>query len=92
MYYAYILINFDHTKTYTGWTSDIQRRLSEHNSGKNKSSKAYGPYSLVHFEEFQSIKEAMAREKFYKTTSGRRKIKQIIAQSNRGFASTVNFA
>ncbi|MBW2180018.1 MAG: GIY-YIG nuclease family protein [Deltaproteobacteria bacterium] len=38
MYCVYILLNEAETKTYTGVTDDVEKRLKEHNSGRVKSS------------------------------------------------------
>lgn len=49
---------------YTGWTSDIKRRVKEHNEGKNgaKCTKARRPVKLVYYEKFETKSEAMKRE------------------------------
>ena len=78
MYYTYILISQDGRHTYTGSTDNITRRLNEHNGGKVKSSRFYLPYVILHVDEFQSFREARQKEKFYKTTSGRRILKKIV--------------
>jgi len=80
MFYVYILINETNTGTYTGVTDDIKRRLKEHNLGKVKSSNPYRPYKVIHMETFATLKEARQKEKFYKSTTGRRKLKQILFQ------------
>ena len=80
MYYTYILKSLLKNRAYTGSTSDINRRLEEHNRGKVKSSKAYKPYNILQVEEFNTAKEAKQREAFYKTSSGRKEIKEILAR------------
>jgi len=80
LFYTYILINKSASKTYTGSTTNLGRRLSEHNSGKVSFSRAYRPYEIVHYEVFESQKEAREKEKFYKSTTGRRRLKVIIAK------------
>ena len=52
-------------------TSDIQNRLKEHNTGKQKSTKAYRPWKLLYLEEFSSRVEARNREKYFKSGVGR---------------------
>ena len=49
---------------YTGWTSDLERRVKEHNASKlgAKCTKARRPVSLVYYEEFETKSEAMKRE------------------------------
>jgi len=61
--------------SYVGHTSDITKRLIEHNSGKSISTRSKKPWRLVYQEEFQSRAEAMAREKYYKSQSGRIELK-----------------
>ena len=78
MYYVYILINGTKTRTYTGVTRDVSKRLTEHNSGQVKSSRSYRPYKVVHIEGFKTLSEARQKEKFYKSTTGRRKLKEMI--------------
>ena len=79
-YYVYILINKAKTRIYTGMTNDVRKRLVEHNIGKVVSSKQYRPYKILHVEECTSRDDAARLEKFYKTTSGRRKIKELIVR------------
>jgi len=79
MYHTYILINKKGDKTYTGSTSkDPARRLIEHNSGQVKSSRHYIPYEILHVEAFDSLLEARRKEKYYKSTAGRKKLSEFI--------------
>ncbi len=61
--YVYILRCADDS-LYTGWTTDPERRLAEHNSGiaGAKYTKGRGPCSIVYLEEFDDKKKAMSRE------------------------------
>ena len=59
-------------------TKNIERRLKEHNNLKNKSTKAFAPWILIHQEVFDSREEARKREKFLKSGNGRMYIKSII--------------
>ena len=77
MYYVYILLNQAKTRTYTGVAKDVEKRLEQHNSGRVKSSRPYRPYKTIHLELFETLKEARHKEKFYKTTTGRRKLKEM---------------
>ncbi len=48
---------------YTGWTTDLKRRINVHNSGKGaKYTRARLPVELVYYEEFSTKQEAMSRE------------------------------
>ena len=78
MYHVYILLNEAKTRTYTGVADDVNKRLTEHNSGKVKSSRPYRPYKIVHTEPFETLREARQKEKFYKSTTGRRRLKEML--------------
>ena len=50
---------------YTGYSTDPERRLAEHNAGEGigaKYTRSRRPCELVHVEEFATKQEAMARE------------------------------
>ena len=78
MYYVYILLNETKTRTDTGVTDDVDKRLTDHNAGRVKSSSPYRPYKIVHLESFKTMSEARQKEKFYKSTIGRRKLKKMV--------------
>lgn len=60
--YVYIVECSDGTY-YTGYTTDVERRVKEHNTGNGaKYTKGRGPVELLHVEEFDSTSKAMKRE------------------------------
>ena len=64
-YATYILANASNTVLYVGVTNNLQRRLMEHKSMSNPNcfTAKYNVNKLVYFEEFQSINDAIRREK-----------------------------
>ena len=62
MYYLYILIEIKSKNTYIGYTNNLRRRIKEHNSGYNFSTKARN-YRLVYYEAYLSKKDAQERER-----------------------------
>jgi len=74
--YVYILTNKNHSVLYTGVTSDLETRLTQHRSGyfKNAFTSRYNVNILVYFEEFERIGDAIAREKQIKAVPVRRKL------------------
>ena len=62
MFYMYILKSIRAGKLYIGYTSDLQRRLIEHNSGLAKSTKPYMPYRCVYYEAYRAKQDAVTRE------------------------------
>jgi putative endonuclease len=77
MCYVYILLNEAKTRTYTGVADNVNKRLELHNAGRVKASRPYRPYNIIHTERFETLKEARQKEKFYKSTTGRRRIKEM---------------
>lgn len=67
--FTYILRCADGT-LYTGWTTDLKKRIRVHNSGKgSKYTRCRLPVELVYFEEFSTKHEAMSREVYIKQMS-----------------------
>ena len=60
--YCYILYSLKLDKYYTGSTFDIERRLTEHNRGKEKFTRLGIPWTLVYKETFEDLSEARKRE------------------------------
>ncbi len=59
---------------YKGFTTDLQRRVGEHKSGKVLSTKNKNP-RLICYEAYLLKSDAERRENFLKTTEGRRLLK-----------------
>lgn len=60
--YVYILKCADES-LYTGWTTDLEHRISAHNSGNGaKYTKTRRPVRLFYFEEFETKSLALKRE------------------------------
>jgi putative endonuclease len=83
MYYVYVLENIDKS-LYIGYTSDLKRRLFEHNNkkgGRTTSRKMIGlqrgealHWKLIYYEAYLEKPDAIGREKFLKGGSGRKYI------------------
>ncbi|HET7099149.1 MAG TPA: GIY-YIG nuclease family protein [Patescibacteria group bacterium] len=66
MFYVYILRSLKDNKIYTGYTSNLKLRLSEHLEGKVKSTSFRRPLKLVYYEAYLSKKDAQDRERYLK--------------------------
>ena len=73
----YVLLSEKDNRTYVGSTSNFEKRLSLHNSGRVKSTKHRIPFKVLFTEEFEALKEARKRELYYKSGAGRRKLKEF---------------
>ena len=78
MFYTYILQSNKNKDLYIGYTSDLKKRLKEHNQGLNFSTKRYLPWSIIYYEACIEESDAKRREKYLKTTQGGRLIKRRI--------------
>ena len=75
MYYVYILQSKKDNNFYTGYTGNLSRRFEEHQAGKVKSTQERRPLSLVYYESCLHKWDAKHREKYLKTSWGKRYIK-----------------
>ena len=77
MHYIYIVQCSDNS-LYTGYTTNITRRINEHNNKKGaKCLKGKLPITLVHNEKYSTKQEAMKREAQIKSYSRKEKLKLI---------------
>ena len=70
MHWVYVLRSANDGRLYTGVTSDLRRRLREHNSGKVRSTRNRRPLVLAYKEGFDTRSDALARETYFKTAEG----------------------
>ncbi|MBP6883633.1 MAG: GIY-YIG nuclease family protein [Candidatus Pacebacteria bacterium] len=75
MFYTYILKSKKDGKLYTGYTNNLRKRFSEHNSGKSTYTKGRGPYELIYYEACLEEQDARSREVYFKSGRGKRFIK-----------------
>lgn len=81
MYYTYILQCADGT-LYTGYAAEINQRVAAHNNGKgSKYTRGRLPVTLVYYEELDTKKEALLRERQIKKLDRIGKIKLIQAEA-----------
>lgn len=72
MKYVYILQSEnDIDRFYTGSTTDLKRRLKEHNDGKSIRTNKYLPWKLKNYYAFDDVKKADEFEIFLKSGNGR---------------------
>jgi len=60
---------------YVGFSNDLKKRLLQHNEGKVPSTKNRIPFNLVYYEACLNQRDAIHREKYLKTSWGKRYIK-----------------
>jgi len=77
-FYAYVIYSESHQRFYKGHCENLDLRLKEHNLGKTKSNKAFRPWKIIYYEEFDTREKAIQREKYFKTAAGRKFLKKAI--------------
>jgi len=92
-YYVYILSNTNHTVFYTGLTSDIERRVWEHQNKiyATAFTKKYNITKLLYYEVFHSKDDAYYREKQLKKFNRTKKFNIISAMNPNWIDLSINF-
>ncbi len=78
MYTVYVIKSISKEFTYAGFTDNLERRLFQHNSGFNRSTKPYLPFKLEYTEVVQTSTEAKKRDNIFE----KRKRKRIFKSYN----------
>ena len=84
-YFTYVLISLKDKKFYIGSSKDVYKRLEQHNNGDNQSTKSRIPFKLIHFEAHLSKDDAIRREKYFKSSPGKRTLKQMLRTTLESF-------
>lgn len=63
MYFVYIIKSQNYSQLYIGRTTNLLKRLTEHNSGLSPSTKKYLPWKFVYFEGYANEEDAKDRER-----------------------------
>ena len=82
---VYVIESLKDQIWYTGMALDVNKRLAEHNSGKNRFTKGHRPWKIIYTEQHSDWTLARPREKYLKTAAGKnwlaKKIEGGIASS-----------
>ena len=76
-YFVYVLKSLERNYTYIGQTTNLGERLIRHNNGREKTTKPYRPFKLIHVELVSTREEARNLEKYFKSGFGREIVSQI---------------
>ena len=80
-HYVYVLFSEKDHKLYMGYSTDVYHRLEKHNSGLNTSTASRRPFRLIYYEAHLLKSDALRRESYFKTTSGKRTLHIILKQT-----------
>jgi putative endonuclease len=74
-YFVYVLLSDKDGNFYVGYTCDLENRMGEHSRGEVRSTSYRRPFRLIYFEGCVDKKDAIFREKYLKSSWGKRYIK-----------------
>ena len=75
MYYVYVLKSKRDGNFYVGCTANLRKRLGEHCNGNVRSTRYRLPLEMVYYEGSRNNADALHRERYLKTTYGKRYLK-----------------
>ncbi|MBN2854428.1 GIY-YIG nuclease family protein, partial [Patescibacteria group bacterium] len=68
MFYVYIIQSINSPKIfYTGFSEDIEKRLTDHNKGKSPYTNKFKPWKIIYYCAFNNKNKALDFEKYLKT-------------------------
>ena len=73
-FYVYVLESLKDKQRYIGYTNNLRERLEKHEKGQSFATKSRLPTKLIYFEACTNQEDAVRREKYFKTTYGRRSL------------------
>ena len=77
MFTVYAISSLVKSFIYVGMTENLDERLVRHNKGYVRSTKRFTPFRLIYSEICESGQLARDKEKFLKSTSGKRFLKSL---------------
>ncbi len=80
MYYVYVLMSGVDGGFYTGSTGDLKHRVQEHSEGLVLTTRDRRPLELVYYEACNSRKDSCRREKYLKTSAGKRYLRNRLSE------------
>lgn len=81
LYCIYVLYSLKDNNFYIGYTTNLHERLSSHISGNSQSTEFRRPFVLLFCEYYLSKHDAVRREKYLKTNSGKKTLRIMLRDS-----------
>jgi putative endonuclease len=85
MFYVYVLHSLEDRGLYIGFSTDLRRRMAEHKQRASFATKHRGPWKLIYYEAYIDRQNAEGRERYLKSGSGRRFLRQQLRRYFRKF-------
>ena len=81
LFFVYIIYSLSLDRYYIGYTTDLEKRLSEHNNGISTFTAKASDWELKFNESFDSRENAMKREREIKRKKSRKYIEWLISST-----------
>jgi len=82
MFFAYVLYSYKDKKLYNGYTPDnVFDRYYKHLCGMAPATEFRRPLELICFEGYINQNDALRRERYFKTTAGKRAISLMLRET-----------
>jgi putative endonuclease len=78
---VYVLYSLKDLQLYIGYTANFKRRMEEHAEGRSQSTACRRPFVCLFVEYYFSKKDAMRREEYFKTSTGKRVLRLMLTES-----------
>jgi putative endonuclease len=78
MYYVYVLNSKTKKYIYVGLTNNLKRRIHQHQTGREKTTRPYRPFEVLKVETFPDRIQARQREKYLKSGIGKEYLKKLL--------------
>ena len=75
MYDVYVIVSLSRKYIYVGFTANLNKRLTQHQSGWSRATAPYRPFKLLFTEKYPTQPQAREREKYLKSGIGKEWIK-----------------
>ncbi len=72
MFFVYILHSLSSQKSYIGCSDNLLRRFREHALNQEIATRHRGPWEMIYWEAFETLKEARGWEVYLKSGAGYR--------------------
>jgi putative endonuclease len=75
VFYVYVLRSESDSGFYIGCSANLRKRTQEHKEGLSFATSFRGPWRLIYYEAYPNQEDALGRERYLKSGSGRRFLK-----------------
>jgi len=76
MHYVYVLRSASDDGFYIGYSANLRKRFEQHAKGDAFATSYRGPWKLIYYEAYLEQTDALGRERYLKSGSGRKFLKR----------------